>query len=365
MNDELKAVFDGALLSDGSFIQSSRISSYFSMSLSASHEDWILSIAEFFTKNGVEYKISRSPGKTRISKGKIINEKPSVRITTPCYRNLLSERQRWYPNGIKIVPSCLDLRNPMILAGWFMGDGNTSLPRVHNTHVHLHTQCFSRNDVQLLVSKLSEVGLSFHMRGGKKKEQFILTATRLDAEKFIERVKDFVTPSFSYKLKCDKWVAPICQICEQTINTTENFKKYCDLCVPKAVLNLRRSRANNAKFNIIRKMRRAVASGRVSGVEFLNEYQETLRIKASIAEQRKAIRSQNREAWEQMVSSHKWPTSEKLAEFLELTSISEIAKAIGVSVSCVAQKCKKLGLRTKPPEYWTWRERVKAKDLVY
>jgi hypothetical protein len=365
MNNELKSVFDGAILSDGSFIQQSKISAYFSMSLSVENKDWILNISEIFDKNDVEHKICYYPGKNRISKGKIIHEGPSVRISTPSYRNLLSERERWYPNGIKIVPKDIVLNN-VVLAGWYMGDGSISITRRHNTRVCLHVQCFSYNDVSFLSKELLKLDLSSKILKIRE-SQFILSMTRTNAEKFVDLVRNYTTPSFSYKLNTDKWEPPICTKCGMIIDDTNNFKKYCSLCIPRCVEILRKSRSKNNRINNeLRNAKRAVKRGTATEIEknIVAEHELMLIKRGSEAVQKRKVRQTNAKIMHEKLKSHKWPTRHRMEELIELTSLSEISKLIGVSVNCVSLKCKQLKLKAKPPEYWTWRkDRLSYKEL--
>jgi hypothetical protein len=83
-----------------------------------------------------------------------------------------------------------------------------------------------------------------------------------------------------------------------------------------------------------------------------------------LAKERKTERSKNKKLLEAMTSEHTWPTADRMKDLVELTSLSEIAKAVGVSVTCISMKCRKLGLRAKPPEYWSHRPRLKAEEVV-
>lgn len=366
MNDELQAIFDGALLSDGSLIQKSRLSAYFSMSLTIKNKDWIMKIADTFTRNDIKFNIRTTPARIRISKGNVINESPGIRISTPFYRNLLSERLRWYPNGVKVVPPDLNLKNPETMAGWYMGDGNISIPRRRNTIVTLHTNGFDIDSVKILQVKLSEMGITANMRR-KKTNQFLLKLTRLHAEAFVDLIKNHVTDSFTYKTKIDKWVPASCSVCSAVMDVEKNLKKYCDQCVPRAVDNLRKSRRRNMKYNKLRNAKRAIGTKRDSETsrDIIQAHSERMMEKKVIAEERKTKRKRNKELLDDMISKHMWPTTDQMRELVELSSLSEISRAIGVSVTCVSMKCKKLGLTVKAPEYWSHRTRMKAKDISH
>jgi len=135
----------------------------------------------------------------------------------------------------------------------------------------------------------------------------------------------------------------------------------------KKILNLRKSRSTNKNFRILRNSKRAVASRRCTDIdlEIIKSHEERMKEreeKAIIVKVRKAT---NRAIMNAQIGKHNWPSQEKMSEFVELTSLSEIAKAVGVSVSRVALKCKQWGIKAKPPEYWTYKSRLKVSELMY
>jgi hypothetical protein len=364
MTPELKNLFDGLLISDGSYIQTSKVSAHFSMGVHARNEDWIMSITDQFKINHIEYTVRKYPGKVRISKGSIINQGPNIRIYTFSYRNLLPERQRWYPNGIKIVPRDIEL-TPLVMAGWLMGDGSNSLPRPHNTHVTLHTNGFTYEDVQFLSQKLSEIGIIANIVNGKKSYQFTLNMTRLNAEKYIHMVENLVTPSFKYKTRIDPWYPPKCKKCGVVIENSNNYDKYCDQCIPQSVKNLRRSRANNESFELLRKARRAIVRGDYTetDLEIIKNHEVKMQQREIAAQKVKDRLKINGEKIRLEISKHQWPSRQRMAEWVELTSLSEIAKTVKVSIRSISLKCMQWGIKAKPPYYWSHRPRLKAAEL--
>ena len=207
--------------------------------------------------------------------------------------------------------------------------------------------------------KLSELGLIANVRRERRLGQFILKMARLNAEKFVQMVRDHVTDSFAYKLIVDPWTPAKCKKCGQTIGCEKNFMKYCGSCVPKAVLNLRRSRSANQSYNPVRKAKRAAAAGRATDadVKTILEHEASMKNRKEAAENRKT------EAFARAAANTKrvqrsWPNRDHMAVLLEMMSLSDMAKMIGVSAACVSQKCRRLGLKAKPPEYWTQRKRL-------
>lgn len=68
------------------------------------------------------------------------------------YKELHLERQRWYPNNIKIVPANIVL-TPLVCYWWYIGDGSNL-----KYGIQLSTDGFAINDVMCLVNKLNSLG---------------------------------------------------------------------------------------------------------------------------------------------------------------------------------------------------------------
>jgi hypothetical protein len=118
---------------------------------------------------------------------------------------------------------------------------------------------------------------------------------------------------------------------------------------------------------MLRKSKRSIASGRKSETDILlvENHNSQVITRIDTAKRLKEERILNRKIWEQMVRKHIWPTQEKMKELIEITSISEIAKAVGVSVVCISKKCKQWDLKVKPPEYWNFHEKVRSENFIF
>lgn len=68
--------------------------------------------------------------------------------THACFTEL---RQKWYPDGIKIIPKDIEL-TPLTLAIWMCDDGSNHAK--HGRNLRLHTNCFTFEDVNFLKEKL-------------------------------------------------------------------------------------------------------------------------------------------------------------------------------------------------------------------
>jgi transposase-like protein len=75
---------------------------------------------------------------------------------TPYCTNLHDQRQRWYPNGIKIVPKDIKI-TPTMMLWWYLGDGyKTKYGAV------LCTDSFIKNDNKRLANLISQEGIPCH-----------------------------------------------------------------------------------------------------------------------------------------------------------------------------------------------------------
>ena len=73
------------------------------------------------------------------------------------YSELLTERKRWYPNDLKIVPNDVYI-TPLSCYWWFVGDGFAT-----DYGVILCTDSFEKEHKDILVYKLQEQGFNSHI----------------------------------------------------------------------------------------------------------------------------------------------------------------------------------------------------------
>lgn len=70
-----------------------------------------------------------------------------------CNHPIFTElRKKWYPNGIKIIPSDIEL-NPQILSIWYVDDGTNNYK---DRFINISTNCFELNDIQILIEKITK-----------------------------------------------------------------------------------------------------------------------------------------------------------------------------------------------------------------
>lgn len=114
----------------------------------------------------------------------------------PIFTNL---RNKWYPQGIKIVPKDINL-SWRAIAFWFCDDGYNGLgKRCIRHHGVLCTNSFSEEEVEFLISKLSEKGIKCNIYFDKKQPMIHLHGDTF--EFFIDHIKPFVPwECMQYKL---------------------------------------------------------------------------------------------------------------------------------------------------------------------
>src|SRR3989344_948133 len=120
----------------------------------------------------------------------------SLTIRTISHPELTTLRNVFYLNGKKIIPknSFELIKNPVVLAVWFMDDGN-----VNNDGYNLNTQSFSQEENSFLVEILKkEYGIICSIE--KNKGYSRLYIWKRSAEAFRQIINDFVVPSLRYKL---------------------------------------------------------------------------------------------------------------------------------------------------------------------
>lgn len=150
LSQEAREWIDGELLGDGCLTSQSSCSASFNYS--SKYSKYIKYISDTLNSFGI-----KRTGKIR----KWFNGESNCGgyyYTSRCYPELLSIRQRWYPNGKKIIPRDLKL-TPLTLRQEHLGDGSL----IHQQkgkgrpYIQLSTHSFSINDVEWLIEKLHKL----------------------------------------------------------------------------------------------------------------------------------------------------------------------------------------------------------------
>jgi len=149
-NHELEAL-DGFLLGDGSISKCSSKSAR--LSLTVKHEEfgrYLLSFFDRYNPKGRQRFVNSKRYKT------VLSQWSGETKSDGCF---LEQRNRWYPQGSKIVPKDVIL-TPLSVMLWYLGDGCLVLQNV--PHIFLHTQGFSPEDVDFLCLKMNKLGIQCH-----------------------------------------------------------------------------------------------------------------------------------------------------------------------------------------------------------
>ena len=156
LSERALEIVDGMLLGDGSLSHPNILSTYLSLS-SSKGPSFPLWLGEELAKEGIQGRMGfkkrngvlKSTGHPRIGSWKYI----SLR-----YKEWSDQRNRWYPEGIKIVPQ--DVRiTPLSTLIWYLGDGTLkrAIKGEHTTfYIFLCTNGFTKEDCDHLCNRLCE-----------------------------------------------------------------------------------------------------------------------------------------------------------------------------------------------------------------
>jgi len=228
----LRVLLDGVVIGDGSYPRTaSGLSSYLSLSSTAAHRDWVVWVRRLLGSHGLPAAIKDVPaGKRWVRRGKhagaLLRAKPSVKLATRSYRELLDERRRWYTTeNKKRIPRDFDVTNPVALALWHMGDGSAST-RKNCLTIKLHTNGFPEEDVAWLRDQF-RIHLAIKCTISHWRGQPILTMFHREAVKFANLVRPHVVASFAYKVPDDPWKPGRCKVCSALICDRRSSARYC------------------------------------------------------------------------------------------------------------------------------------------
>lgn len=203
LDAQTRNFLDGLLLGDGSY-DGRKFSAALTIGQRADRVGWLRDIQTFLAKRGVPLAFAKRTARTNRCNGQKIYTRAFMQCRTPAYRTLLAEHRRWYKRGQKRVPRDLDLTDPMLLAQWYMGDGNVySENRRGVVEVALNTQGFSLVDVRWLASEFAR---KLDLRAFVKRtsihrgRQPILALSCHSARRFVELVRPYISPVFNYKV---------------------------------------------------------------------------------------------------------------------------------------------------------------------
>lgn len=193
----LDDLIEGLLLSDA-WISSERGNSECRLGIEQKKSSlpWLELIKSDFDKRNIYSSIKERPPREASVNGRSFISSGSFILRTGKYVNFSKLRDKWYPEGKKIIPDEIEL-SPMTLANWYCGDGsNTRYSCI------LYTNGFSEKGVQKLCSRLkSKYDLNAKMYINSHKYPIIYIENKNDRDKFISIIKEFVPKCFDYKVE--------------------------------------------------------------------------------------------------------------------------------------------------------------------
>lgn len=130
------------------------------------------------------------------------NRSPLVCVTSKTHPKFTVLRERLYlPDSKKVLdPHQLTLMDNEALAIVFMADGGTSLDKGKYPEIKLHTKGYSYFD-NLALSKAIYEHCDIRTTVNRHNQYWFLRVKTADLNKFVNSVKPYTLPSFSYKLE--------------------------------------------------------------------------------------------------------------------------------------------------------------------
>lgn len=198
LTEELRSILDGLLLSDG-YLNHIKGRSTASLRLMQApiRRGWLHQLRETLDVLGVETALDVVVKKSTLFEDRVMPERSYDLLRSLNYVELVNERQRWYPEGSKVVPRDLRL-NPLTLTHWFCGDGRGG---DRKGTLGFCTDGFHRSDVEFLVARL-KLDLNIHATQVENHRGHfqILVGRRDEAVKVKELVSPHIPICCEYKL---------------------------------------------------------------------------------------------------------------------------------------------------------------------
>lgn len=178
------------MLGDGYLRKPSTLSSLYKQGFARRHKDWAFQIQRDLIKYNISSRISDYDNYDKRRNKTYLGSE----LWTLSYTGLKDERERWYLNGIKIVPKDLKLEAPTI-ANWYMGDG--SLMKGSTYTIQFSTDSFSDSDREYLIQLLEQLGYHPYPSGRR-----IKLHRKKEINSLLRSIISFQVPSFKYKWRC-------------------------------------------------------------------------------------------------------------------------------------------------------------------
>ena len=191
----LTEIVDGLMLGDGSMDRKG----FLRLEQTITHQGWVQQLQRELLSLGVDAKISNQKARTSGKKieGRIINCSPSVLLYTRSYKFMKEQRQRWYPDGVKILPRDLVL-TPVVLAHWFCGDGSYDKTGA----LSIYTNNFTYDEVcRLAVLLKLSLGIYSTIYEQRPGQWTLRISRKADALKVRDLVWPHIPECFQYKFQ--------------------------------------------------------------------------------------------------------------------------------------------------------------------
>lgn len=201
---EALEVFDGVMLGDAGLCMHGK-NAKFVMDLSRGDKQELLGYLSHVKDAllAMELLVCNGHPKwyTTVCKGKPFDYCWLVSQTSPI---LTAEFRRWYPYGIKEVPTDVKIM-PRSVAYWFMDDGcSTTYDMKPDINVHLSAYSFSLTSISLLEQRLQALGLltgRSHSKNIAKGSGIRLNILQGSVNDFMHMIDPFVVEPYRYKIK--------------------------------------------------------------------------------------------------------------------------------------------------------------------
>jgi len=192
----LLEILNGCLLGDGWLEKD--YTTRFAIEQSYAHRDWVYWLSDLFKAQGIE--VGKASLREKISFGKKI---VLCSLKTHSYKEFNFLREKWYPDGVKIVPRDINL-TPRTVLHWHLGDGCFTHPEKVSSaqgRVYFSTQGFSEEDRDILQDKLSGIGIATYLakQGQNGTVVYIKESQVLDLFQYLGSCPKPVSSLFGYK----------------------------------------------------------------------------------------------------------------------------------------------------------------------
>lgn len=191
----LRELVDGLLLGDGSICKAKPS---LRLEQSRKRDGWITDLQDQLAAIGVTSNTTEIPPVTKILMGRSVTKDWSRVLYTPVCEEMRAERLRWYPDGVKRVPSDLKL-TPLTIAMWFAGDGTYDAQGA----LFFCTNSFLRHEVVRLADELTVLDVRAYMAPvpGRDRQYKVSVTRRNDAQRLKEIIVPHLPSCCMYKLQ--------------------------------------------------------------------------------------------------------------------------------------------------------------------